>query len=160
MTEKQKEMPKWLKQRYSILWESFKEDTFTMDKAVEILKSKSKARKEDVAVYISELRKLGYLIAKSNETDYRKRIYTLQPIKDIVTELRSMDKTELGRDEIESILKRAADLIRTRVDYKFILVLLFLKRISDKWQQKYDEEFRKALKDGLKESEAKKRLGL
>ncbi|MFA5780097.1 MAG: class I SAM-dependent DNA methyltransferase [Elusimicrobiota bacterium] len=156
MTEKQKEMPKWLKQRYSILWESFKEDTFTMDKAVEILKSKSKARKEDVAVYISELRKLGYLIAKSNETDYRKRIYTLQPIKDIVTELRSMDKTELGRDEIESILKRAADLIRTRVDYKFILVLLFLKRISDKWQQKYDEEFRKALKDGLKESEAKK----
>ena len=139
MTEKQKKMPKWLEQRYTILWERFKEDTFTMDKAVEILKSKSKSRKEDVAVYISELRKLGYLIAKSDETDYRKKIYTLKPKKDIVTELRSIDKTELGKDEIESILKRAADLIRTRVDYKFILVLLFLKRISDKWQQKYDE---------------------
>ena len=37
------------------------------------------------------------------------------------------------RGEIESLLKQAADLIRTRVDYKYILILLFLKRLSDKW---------------------------
>ncbi|HHF55660.1 MAG TPA: SAM-dependent DNA methyltransferase, partial [Thermoplasmatales archaeon] len=36
---------------------------------------------------------------------------------------------KLTRSDIESILKKAADLIRTRVDYKFILILLFLKRI-------------------------------
>jgi len=39
---------------------------------------------------------------------------------------------KLTRNDIEGILKKAADLIRTRVDYKFILILLFLKRISDK----------------------------
>jgi type I restriction enzyme M protein len=52
-------------------------------------------------------------------------------------------------------LKKAADLIRTRVDYKFILILLFLKRISDKWEVEFEEAYREALKDGLSEEEAR-----
>ena len=32
------------------------------------------------------------------------------------------------RDELNALVDRAADLVRTAVDYKFILVLLFLKR--------------------------------
>jgi type I restriction enzyme M protein len=61
----------------------------------------------------------------------------------------------LGRGEIDALLKRAADLIRTRVDYKFILILLFLKRISDKWEMEFDEAYREALADGLGEEDAR-----
>ena len=38
---------------------------------------------------------------------------------------------KLTREELNSLVDRAADLIRTAVDYKFILVLLFLKRLND-----------------------------
>jgi len=43
-------------------------------------------------------------------------------------------QNKLTRDDINRALKQAADLIRTRVDYKYILILLFLKRLSDKWE--------------------------
>ncbi len=35
------------------------------------------------------------------------------------------------RDELNALIDKAADIIRTAVDYKFILVLLLLKRIND-----------------------------
>lgn len=53
------------------------------------------------------------------------------------------------------MLKKAADLIRTRVNYTFILVLLFYKRISDKWEIEYEKAYREALEDGLSEEEAR-----
>lgn len=65
-------------------------------------------------------------------------------------------KKPLTRDELERLLKQAADLVRTRVDYTFILVLLFLKRINDKWELEYEKAYKKAIKDGLSEEEAKK----
>jgi hypothetical protein len=34
----------------------------------------------------------------------------------------------ITREELSSLVDRAADIIRTATDYKFILVLLFLKR--------------------------------
>ncbi|MHA1632384.1 MAG: class I SAM-dependent DNA methyltransferase [Candidatus Freyarchaeota archaeon] len=61
----------------------------------------------------------------------------------------------MTREDIERLLKKAADLIRTRVDYKFILILLFLKRISDKWEVEFERAYREALKDGLSEAEAR-----
>jgi type I restriction enzyme M protein len=68
---------------------------------------------------------------------------------------REIPKDEtLTRADIEGILKKAADLIRTRVDYKFILILLFLKRISDKWEIEYEEARKEALEDGLSEEDA------
>lgn len=44
---------------------------------------------------------------------------------------RELFRTQITRDELNSLVDRAADLIRTAVDYKFILVLLFLKRLND-----------------------------
>ena len=41
---------------------------------------------------------------------------------------------KVTRQELNSLVDRAADLIRTAVDYKFILVLLFLKRLNDLWK--------------------------
>ncbi|OIO22113.1 restriction endonuclease subunit M [Candidatus Micrarchaeota archaeon CG1_02_47_40] len=64
-------------------------------------------------------------------------------------------KETLNRGELEGILKKAADLIRTSVDYKFILIMLFLKRISDRWQHEYEKEYKKALEDGLSEKDAR-----
>jgi type I restriction enzyme M protein len=37
----------------------------------------------------------------------------------------------ITREELNSLVDKAADIIRTATDYKFILVLLFLKRVSD-----------------------------
>ena len=47
------------------------------------------------------------------------------------------------------LLKKAADLIRTRVDYKYILILLFLKRISDKWMDEYNLKVEEFVNDGI-----------
>ena len=72
----------------------------------------------------------------------------------IIGEILSINENKLNRGEIEGLLKKAADLIRTRVDYKFILILLFLKRISDKWELEFENAKKEAIEDGLSEEEA------
>jgi len=59
------------------------------------------------------------------------------------------------RNSLNSLVDRAADLIRTAVDYKFILVLLFLKRLND-MRKREREQIKKRLMDesGLSEKEA------
>ncbi|AKG91324.1 HsdM N-terminal domain [Geoglobus ahangari] len=61
---------------------------------------------------------------------------------------------ETTRDELIRACKQAADLIRTRVDYKYILVLLFLKRLSDEWKREYNEALKTLLEKGLSKEEA------
>ncbi|AEA47900.1 class I SAM-dependent DNA methyltransferase [Archaeoglobus veneficus] len=62
---------------------------------------------------------------------------------------------ETTRDELIRACKQAADLIRTRVDYKYILVLLFLKRLSDEWKREYNEALKYLIeKEGLSREEA------
>ncbi|MDI6708905.1 MAG: class I SAM-dependent DNA methyltransferase, partial [Candidatus Thermoplasmatota archaeon] len=66
---------------------------------------------------------------------------------------------KLTREELSSLVDRAADLIRTAVDYKFILVLLFLKRLSDLWKlEKAKFKERLTRESGLTEEEAEKEL--
>ena len=48
----------------------------------------------------------------------------------------------ITKDDLVGLLKQAADLIRTRVDYTFILLLLFYKALSDKWVKEYEEKKR------------------
>lgn len=155
MDKTEVKLPKWLERRYSILWDSFRDSSFRMEDAVEVLVEKNKDKKEDIAVFISELRKAGWLKVEFDPQDSRKRLYTLKSKEDIIGQLFKIDKDTIGRGEIEGLLKKAADLIRTRVDYKFILILLFLKRVSDKWGLEYENAYKEALKDGLSEEEAK-----
>jgi len=127
-----------------------------MKKAVDALKKGFKDDEKEVPVIISELRKAGYLKTELDPGDNRKRIYTLVRQKTITEAFEELDgKKKLTRSDIEGILKKAADLIRTRVDYKFILILLFLKRINDKWDEEYDKAYKEALADGLNEKEAR-----
>lgn len=62
---------------------------------------------------------------------------------------------KVTRDELNSLVDKAADLIRTAVDYKFILVLLFLKRINDFWKAEKRQYKQRLLKEAdLSEKEA------
>ena len=61
------------------------------------------------------------------------------------------------REELNSLVDKAADLIRTAVDYKFILVLLFLKRLNDLWKVEKQQVKERLIKEvGLAEEEAEK----
>jgi len=143
-----KDIPSWVGRRYEILWEAFSGSTFRFEDAAKVLMDKNKDAWEQVPVFLSELRKAGLLLVESDVRDARQKLYRLQSRNEAFRET-------LGRGDIDALLKRAADLIRTRVDYKFILILLFLKRISDKWEMEFDEAYREALADGLSEEEAK-----
>jgi type I restriction enzyme M protein len=142
------EIPEWIERRYEILWDSFGDKTFRFEEAAKILMDKNKDALEQVPVFLSELRKAGFLSAESDVRDARQKVYRLQSRNEKIAE-------KLGRGDIDALLKRAADLIRTRVDYKFILILLFMKRISDKWELEFEEAYKEALADGLSEEDAR-----
>ncbi|MEM3556080.1 MAG: class I SAM-dependent DNA methyltransferase [Candidatus Micrarchaeia archaeon] len=144
------ELPRWLKNRYSILWEAFKDSEFRLEDAAHVLEMKNKDKRADVPVFLSELRKAGFLEIKADPADARRSIYKLK------AEESEPSSQTLTRDELISLLKKGADIIRTRVDYTFLLVLLFMKRISDRWEEEYKKAYEDALKDGLSEEEAKK----
>jgi len=68
---------------------------------------------------------------------------------------RALLPKKVTREELNSLVDRAADLIRTAVDYKFILVLLFLKRVNDFWKTERRQYKERLLKEaGLSEKEA------
>jgi len=152
-------LPDWIDKRYEILWESFQSNPFRLEEAaIELGKGTSgiKDERDEVVVVLSELRKEGMVKVEFDPKDARKRIYRLKSKKDMISDTLSIDKGKITRSELERILKSAADLIRTRVDYSFILVLLFYKRMSDKWETEYQIAYEEAISDGLSEEEAKK----
>ncbi len=149
-------LPRWLDKRYEILWEAFQSSSFRVEDAAAVLKEKIDDSEEQVNVVLSELRKRGMLKVEFDPTDARKRIYQLQSKQQIISEKLSLESRQLTRGDLERLLKAAADLIRTRVDYTFILVLLFYKRISDRWEMEFENAYNEALADGLTEEEAKK----
>jgi type I restriction enzyme M protein len=155
MSEPEIKLQKWLETRYTLLWDAFQGNEFDLEAAVKVLE-KNADKKEEIPVYLSELRKAGWLEAKVDAKDSRKRRYTLISRKEIINAALSIKKETLNRSDIEGLLKKAADLIRTRVDYKFILIMLFLKRISDKWLVEYEKAYKEALQDGFSKEEAKK----
>jgi type I restriction enzyme M protein len=149
-------LPDWINKRYEILWQSFQSTPFRLEDAASILGEKTEDAKDEVNVVLSELRKEGVLTVEFDQNDTRRRIYRFRSKEEIISEKLSIDKKKLTRGELESILKSAADLIRTRVDYTFILILLFYKRISDKWEMEFQTAYNEAIVDGLSEEESEK----
>jgi len=147
--EKSKE---WLERRYILLLQEFGEREFTGDEAKQALAGKDD--KSSVPVILSELKKLGLLETQFDPLDSRKRIYKLKTMQERIKKEFALDKEVLTRSDVEAILKKAADLIRTRVDYKFILILLFLKRISDKWEEELSAAIKELKQQGLSDEEA------
>jgi len=149
------ETQRWILSRYEKLWSIFGNRRFTRDEALEALKrvEGDTFNEESINVLLSELRKAGLLVVEADILDARRKVYTLKAPKKLSDLLAERD---LSRADLEGLMKRAADLIRTRVDYEFILILLFLKRVSDKWVMEYKQAYEEALADGLSPEEADK----
>jgi len=144
-------MKKWVKNRYEVLWKNFQKKSFRFADALRVLKEEMKGdSSEQVNLTLSQLRRAGLLDVQLDSEDARKRIYTLKSEVELISETFA----RLSRNDLEGLLKKAADIIRTRVDYTFILVLLFYKRITDKWAMEFETAKTEALKDGLSEKEA------
>jgi type I restriction enzyme M protein len=143
----------WLKRRYLDLFNNFKDNSFTFEEAVEFLSKRFNDTREQVKVILSEFNKAGVLEITENPEDRREKIYRLKPLFEKVNHLNT-------KDDLINLLKQAADLIRTRVDYTFILLLLFYKAYSDKWQKEFEEQKKKLLELGWQEAEAVKEATL
>ena len=147
-------MPAWIEKGYSHLWEEFGSEEFYIEEASIALEKRARDDHTKAPVLLSKLRKNGLLSVRSDITDARKKIYSLIDKKDLVEDIVFDTDQKLTREDLTRILKRAADVIRTRVDYKFILLPLFLKRISDKWEEETKAAYEEALEDGYTKEEA------
>ena len=143
-------LPRWIKKRYLSLLENFENRDFTYEEACAYLKEKFNDSENQVQNILSELKKAEYLYTSRKQEDKREKIYRLKPI----LELKSNNID--SKEQLINLLKQAADLIRTRVDYTFILLLLFYKAISDRWTKEFEEIKNKLVKKGWKEAEAEK----
>jgi len=152
MSKPESKLPKWVENRYKVLWDKFKGSPFRVEEAEKVLEENRIESIEGINMLISELRKAGWLTVELDPKDSRKRNYRLKSKEKIISDI--LKPNSYSRSDIEGLLKKAADLIRTRVDYKFILILLFLKRISDKWELEFEKAKKEALEDGLSEEEA------
>ena len=65
---------------------------------------------------------------------------------------------KVTKNDLIKLVDDAADLIRTSVDYKYILVLLFIKRLSDRWKEEVEDAKDEIMREtGIDEAEALKR---
>lgn len=76
-------IPKWIQQRYAILWHKFSDREFNHDDAVKILKEK----KELISVLLSDLKKAGWLDVQLNPKDSRMRLYRLKEPNRVLQEM-------------------------------------------------------------------------
>lgn len=116
---------------YIRLRASFGEKPFTVEDACRVLERPV----DSVITLLSHLMRNNLLVVAIDPDNPRRKIYSLRPIP-------------VTRGDLESILKKAADLIRTRVDYSFILVLLFYKKISCQWKLEYQRTYKELLNEG------------
>lgn len=75
-------LPKWIQTRYSILWNKFKDREFSFEQA-----EKTLAKKSGINVFLSDLRKAGWLDASLSSKDIRKRVYRLKNPEQAVKEM-------------------------------------------------------------------------
>lgn len=75
-------LPKWIMQRYSALWNKFKDKEFNHEEAFKTL-NKDKM----LSIVLSELRQAGWLEMKLSPEDARKRIYKLKSPEQAVKEM-------------------------------------------------------------------------
>jgi type I restriction enzyme M protein len=147
-------LPEWIKKRYLMLLDYFKENPFTFKQAVEFLNKNYGDSEDQTKVVLSQINQSGLLVIKQSEDDKREKIYYLKPLID--EEKVKKNNLVSDRDTLINLLKQAADLIRTRVDYTFILLLLFYKAYSDKWEKEYEEKKQELMNVGWDEIEASK----
>ena len=138
-------LEEWAKKRYLILLREVGVKDFTTRDVEDIL-AKHNLRLENVNKLLMVLRKEGLLEVRGDPQDFRRSIYRFVFLSPMV----SVRKETVGRDALIRLLKNCADLIRTAVDYKVLLLFLFYKTVSDKWHSIVD----KYVEEGFSEEEA------
>jgi len=131
----------WMKKYYFAIVDEFGDKSFTAEDFENALKKRG-LEIENVNKVISALKKVGLLKAKEDPRDARRKIYQLV--------FETYEEKKPTREDLIRLLKNCADLIRTAVDYKVLLLFLFYKVVSDKWN-KIVERY---LKDGFSEEQA------
>ena len=76
-------IPAWIQKRYALLWNKFKDKEFTFEQAEKVLKNNQKG----INVFLSDLRKAGWLKAGLNSEDNRKRVYKLKSPDQVYKEM-------------------------------------------------------------------------
>lgn len=135
----------WARSRYLLLVEEFGSNSFTTKDVEEVLKRRNLGL-ENVNKLLSVLRKADLVEVEENPQDLRKKIYRFvlpQPAT-------APQKPMVGRDSLIKLLESGADLIRTAVDYKVLLLFLFYKAVSDKWHSIVNDY----VKEGFSSEEA------
>jgi type I restriction enzyme M protein len=125
--------PSWVREYFFILYREMKDKQFTAEDAQRVF-SRAGRSIDNVFKVLSPLQKAGLLRDAGRLPDGR-TLYR------IVTQANTM-KTP-SKDEVLRLLKSAADIIRTAVPYESILLLLFYKVVSDKWEALVNAEITK-----------------
>lgn len=126
------------KKAYFKLLEKIGYREFRIEQVEEFLKEIGLKNTNEV---LSELRQVNLINVKKDPDDYRKSIYTFI--------LDTEKNNVITKDKLFSLLKNGADLIRTSVDYKVLMVLLFYKALNDKWMLKFNEHKNKVKSDKM-----------
>jgi len=125
--------PSWVREYFFILYREMKDKPFTAEDAQRVFSRAGKSV-DNVFKVLSPLQKAG-LLANAGRLPDGRTLYR------IVTQANTV-KTP-SKDEVLRLLKSAADVIRTAVPYESILLLLFYKVVSDKWEAIVNAEITK-----------------
>jgi type I restriction enzyme M protein len=117
--------PSWVREYFFVLYREMGNKVFTAEEAQKIFSKVGKSI-DNVYKVLSPLMKSG-LVKEAGKSADGKALY--QIVLQGSEEVRSPSK-----DEVLRLLKSAADVIRTAVPYESILLLLFYKVVSDKWE--------------------------
>lgn len=77
-----KPLPKWVMQRYSVLWNKFTDHEFNRKNALQTLN-----HDKMISLALSELGRSGWLETKLDPSDGRKRIYRLKSPNQAIREM-------------------------------------------------------------------------
>jgi len=133
--------PSWVRDYFFILYREIGSKAFTAEEAQRTF-SKAGRSIDNVYKVLSPLMKAGLLKEVGKSPDGR-------ALYQFVVQGNIGSKTP-SKDEVLRLLKSAADVIRTAVPYESILLLLFYKVISDKWEAIAERE----IANGLSKEEA------
>jgi biotin-(acetyl-CoA carboxylase) ligase len=78
-------IPKWIQIRYAYLWNKFKDRSFTHDQAVKLLRDNGQV----TSVFLSDLKKAGWLEVNLDPKDTRIRLYNLISPEQAIKELKN-----------------------------------------------------------------------
>lgn len=85
-------MPKWIQQRYAVLWSIKKDNPITHEEIMKLLGEKEPIL---ISVFISELKKAEWLESQLNPDDARKRVYILKSPEEIFLNMAKAQKQEI-----------------------------------------------------------------